>query len=519
MRTSWVQNRQNFISLAENDPQYEGVADVIHRGINRETGIGFFSLAGVPRICALKPITESEEGWFLGVIAPLPESTFRNSSTGLIVVGIVSFLLSIIAAVIASGFIKKPFEEAAQLKETAEANSRTKSKFLANMSHEMRTPMNVVIGLTDLMQEDEEITPAVKKNLDKINIAGNTLMGLINDVLDISKIEAGKLELIPVKYDTASLLNDIIVLNMIRIGEKPITFNLDINENLPQTLLGDDLRVKQIANNLLSNAFKYTMKGNVTLAVDCEYDSSDGVWISFRVSDTGIGIRAEDMVKLFGDYNQLDIKANRKIEGTGLGLSITKMFTEMMNGEISVQSEYGKGTTFNVRIYQGYVTDRRIGKTVVENLSSFRYSDKKKQAHEKLVRSDLNYASVLVVDDLQMNLDVAAGMLRKYKMQVDCVTTGQEAIDRVSAGEPVYNSIFMDHMMPGMDGIEATRKIRDLGTQYAQEIPVIALTANAVAGNEKMFLDNGFNAFLPKPFNTMLLNTIIEKWVRDKSKE
>jgi signal transduction histidine kinase len=522
VREAWVQNRHSFINLAKLDKQYEEAAGVIQRGVNGETGIGFFSVSGAPRICAMRPITGSEEGWFLGVIAPLPESPFRNSSTGLIVVGFVSFLLSIVAAIIASGFIKKPFEEVAELKEIAEANSKTKSEFIANMSHEMRTPMNVVIGLTELMKEDENIPSVARDNLDKINVAGTTLMGLINDVLDISKIEAGKMELMPEQYDVASLLNDVIALNMIRIGEKPITFKLDIDEDLPCNLYGDELRVKQILNNLLGNAFKYTKEGTVTLGINCQSEGQrhdDNVGLSFFISDTGIGIRKEDMAKLFTDYNQVDTKANRNIEGTGLGLSITKKFIKLMNGEISVESEYGKGSTFNVYISQGFVTDRPIGKETAERLSNFCYSDRKKGTREKLVRLKLDYARVLVVDDFSTNLDVAAGMLRKYKMQVDCVMSGQEAVDLIAAGTPEYDAIFMDHMMPGMDGIEATKIIRALGTKYAQEIPIIALTANAVAGNEQMFLENSFNAFIPKPFSATILDSVIQQWVRDKSKE
>jgi CheY-like chemotaxis protein/anti-sigma regulatory factor (Ser/Thr protein kinase) len=386
----------------------------------------------------------------------------------------------------------------------------------------MRTPMNVIVGLTDLMLEDVDISSTAKNNLEKINTAGNTLVGLINDVLDISKIEAGKLDLMPVQYEVASLLNDIITLNVIRIEEKPIAFKLDIDESLPSFLFGDDLRVKQILNNLLSNALKYTKEGTVKLGVEYLHEGrrhDDKAWISFNISDTGIGIRNKDIVRLFTDYNQVDTHANRQIEGTGLGLSITKKFVDLMGGEISVESEYGKGSTFRVRICQGFVTDKTIGKETIENLCSFRYSDKHKRIHEKLVRSDLSYARVLVVDDLTTNLDVAAGMLRKYKMQVDCVTSGQEAIDLIAGGEPIYNAIFMDHMMPGMDGMEATAAIRALGTDYAQNIPIIALTANVIAGNEQVFLDNGFNAFLPKPFNVMLLDSIIQRWVRNKSKK
>jgi CheY-like chemotaxis protein len=322
----------------------------------------------------------------------------------------------------------------------------------------------------------------------------------------------------PVQYDVASNVNDVIALNMIRIEDKPITFELDINENLPVSLFGDDLRIKQILNNLLSNAFKYTQKGTITWGIDSQRDA-DNVWVTFYIKDTGIGIRGEDLEKIFSDYNQVDTHANRKIEGTGLGLSITKKLVELMDGEITVESEYGKGTTFRVRIRQGFVTDTTIGKVTAENLSSFRYSDKKKLTHEKLMRPNLSYAKVLLVDDLPTNLDVAAGMLRKYKMQVDCVTSGQDAIDHISAGEPHYDAVFMDHMMPGMDGVEATALIRALGTNYAENVPVIALTANAVAGNEQMFLDKGFNAFLPKPFNAMLLDSIVQRWVRDKSRE
>jgi CheY-like chemotaxis protein len=349
-------------------------------------------------------------------------------------------------------------------------------------------------------------------------------MGLINDVLDISKVEAGKLDLMQMPYDVASLLNDLTTLNIIRIGQKPITFNLNINESLPCTLIGDDLRVKQILNNLLGNSFKYTRQGTVTLGVDWEktdelgINNEESVFLSFTISDTGIGIREEDLSKLFADYNQVDTKANRTIEGTGLGLSITKKLVGLMGGEISVESEYGKGTTFRVRIRQGYATDKPMGKETVKNLSSFQFTNPKKSPKEKLVRVDLSYARVLVVDDFPTNLDVSAGMLRKYKMKVDCILTGQDAVNRIAAGTPVYNAVFMDHMMPVMDGIEATALIRGLDTEYAKNVPIIALTANAVAGNEQMFLANGFSAFLSKPINLMALDAVLHKWVKDREK-
>jgi len=397
--------------------------------------------------------------------------------------------------------------------EEAKSASEAKSRFLANMNHEMRTPMNVIVGLTDLMLEDNEAPPATKENIKKINTAANTLMGLINDVLDISKIEAGKLELMPVQYEMASLLNDIITLNTIRIKDKPITFKLDINEKLPCVLYGDDLRVKQIANNLLSNAFKYTKSGTVTLGVSCERGGGEDVWLSIYVSDTGIGIREDDMKKLFSDYNQVDTRANRQVEGTGLGLSITKKLVELMDGEISVKSEYGVGSTFTLRVRQRFVNDKYIGEETAKSLCSFRYTDIKKQAHEKFVRSDLSNVSVLAVDDIDINLEIVAAMLGKYNMNVDCVLSGQEAIDKIKLGEPVYSAIFMDHMMPGMDGMEATAKIRAIGTEYAKKVPIIAITANAMAGNEQMFLENGFQAFLPKPVNTVDLDAVVKKFI------
>ena len=397
----------------------------------------------------------------------------------------------------------------------ARSASDAKSRFVANMSHEMRTPMNVIVGLTDLLIEEDNTPGDIKETLRKINTAGNTLMGLINDVLDISKIEAGKLELTPVQYDLASLLNDIVTLNIIRIGSKPIAFSLDVSEDLPMTLLGDDLRVKQILNNLLSNAFKYTKEGSVVLGMSCERDG-DNVWARVYVRDSGMGIREEDIPKLFTDYNQVDTRANRKIEGTGLGLSITKKFVELMGGTITVESVYGKGTTFIARIRHGFVDDRAIGKEIAENLRNLHYSDKKKLAREKLNRPDLSHARVLVVDDFPTNLDVAAGMLRKYKMQVECVDNGLEAVRRIAGGEPCYDAVFMDHMMPEMDGIEATERIRAIDNEhaeYAGHVPIIALTANAVAGNEQMFLEKGFNAFLSKPINIMTLDGIVKRFL------
>jgi len=408
----------------------------------------------------------------------------------------------------------------AALKEAQDAN-RAKSHFLANMSHEMRTPLNAIIGLSELTLEDEAMSEEVRENLIKISNSGATLLSTVNDILDISKIEAGKFELIPVDYDTPSLINDTVTQSIMRIGEKPIQFFLDISENLPARLHGDDLRVKQIMNNLLSNAFKYTREGHVELKVSCEREGdSDTVWMTVQVSDTGIGIKKEDIKRLFTDYAMMDVESNRKIEGTGLGLTITKNIAEMMDGFINVDSEYGKGSVFMAKLRQKYVTDVVIGPELANSLKNFRYIDQKRRRNSRMARVNLSYAKVLIVDDVPTNLDVAKGMLKPYKMQVDCVTSGQEAIDAIRAEKVKYNAILMDHMMPGMDGIKATHIIREeIGTEYAKTVPIIALTANAIVGNEEMFLKNGFQAFIAKPIEMSRLDAVIRQWVRDKELE
>ncbi|MCL2124507.1 MAG: ATP-binding protein [Oscillospiraceae bacterium] len=400
----------------------------------------------------------------------------------------------------------------------AQRANNAKSDFLANMSHEMRTPLNAVIGLSGLSLESGMLSEEDNSNIEKVYSAGTTLLNIVNDILDISKIEAGKLELVPVNYDVPSLINDTITQNILRIGDKPISFSLDISEKLFGRLYGDELRIKQIMNNLLSNAIKYTNSGTVELGVSSVRDG-DKVWLTITVKDTGSGIREEDMADLFSDYAQMDIESNRKIEGTGLGLPITKRLVEIMEGTIGVESEYGKGSVFTVRLAQKYIDASIIGANVVENLKNFHYTDNKRDRNVRFTRISLPYARVLVVDDDATNLVVARGLMKPYEMQVDCVESGQQAIEAILAEEGRYNAVFMDHMMSGMDGIEAMLKIREIDSEYARKVPIIALTANATIGNEEMFLDKGFQAFLTKPIDIPRLDEVIRRWVRDKEKE
>ena len=395
----------------------------------------------------------------------------------------------------------------------------SKSAFLSRMSHEMRTPLNAVIGLSELLLDTDTLTKETSETVEKIHNSGRMLLGTINDILYISKVESGKFDLIPREYDVPSFINDTITFNVLRIGEKPIRFILNIDPNLPSKLFGDELRVKQIFNNLLSNAFKYTEKGTVEWSISGKQEG-DKVWLTGAVKDSGIGIRPEAKDKIFLDYVQVDVKRNYKIEGTGLGLSITKMLVEAMNGTISVESEYGKGSAFTVRFCQQFVNGIPIGNEVVENLKYFHYVETKRNRVAKSLQVQLPYARVLVVDDVLVNLDVAKGMLKPYGMTIDCVTGGQEAVDLIREETVRYNAIFMDHMMPGMDGIEATRIIRnEIRTEYAETVPIIALTANAVIGNEELFLKNGFQAFLSKPIDISRLNKVINRWIRDEKQE
>jgi signal transduction histidine kinase/DNA-binding response OmpR family regulator len=396
----------------------------------------------------------------------------------------------------------------------AEASDRAKSEFLATMSHEIRTPLNAIMGIAQIKMQEQTMPDSGIDALEKIYSSGSNLLGIINDILDMSKIETGKLELHPIEYDLPSLINDAVQLNIIRIGSKPLEFNLDIDENLPSKLYGDELRIKQILNNLISNAIKYTEKGNVKLSFGFEITGSD-INLRFTVEDTGQGMKPEDKARLFTEYSRFNIDENRTTEGTGLGLSITKRLVDMMDGTIEAESEYSKGSIFTVTVKQGLVADSPpIGAEITENLRRFAYRSEIMRERRKIVRNVMPYGSALVVDDVETNLFVAEGFLSPYKLQIETANSGFETIDKINDGK-TYDIIFMDHMMPKMDGIETVAKLRKGGYTGA----IVALTANALVGNGEMFTESGFDSFISKPIDVHRLDEILIKFICERYPE
>ena len=400
-----------------------------------------------------------------------------------------------------------------EMEEAAQNANKAKSAFLSTMSHEIRTPMNAIMGIAEIQLHNESIDKGVREGLERIYNSGDMLLGIINDILDLSKIEAGKLELHVYRYETVSLISDTAQLNMMRIGSKPIEFELEIDENLPLDLLGDELRVKQIFNNILSNAFKYTEKGMVKMKVTSVpvEGRKDMVTLIARISDTGQGMSKEQMDGLFEEYARFNQESNRSTEGTGLGMSITRNLVSLMDGEMTIESEPGKGSVFTVYLPQRRVGSARIGKEIADNLHSFRSRSRAQMKRMQITRDPMPYGSVLIVDDVETNIFVATGLLSPYALRLDSTYSGYGVIEKIKGGKE-YDIILMDHMMPKMDGVETTKILREMG--YTR--PIVALTANAVAGQSDYFLENGFDGYISKPIDIRQLNSVLNKLIRDK---
>jgi len=408
---------------------------------------------------------------------------------------------------------EKEYQEKLQniAQQEQEAN-QLKSRFLATMSHEIRTPLNVILGIMEIQLQKDDNPPDTQEALEQIYESGSLLLNIINDILDFSKIAEGKMEIVPFRYDIPSLINDTAQMNYMRCDSRPIEFIVSVDPDTPMDLIGDGLRVKQVLNNLLSNAFKYTKEGEVELSVYSEpADSDEDVIIVFKIRDTGQGISEDHVGRLFQDYMRINNDINRSIMGTGLGLSITKRLLNLMKGEISVDSQPGKGSVFTVRLPQRRYGDAVCGADNVQRLRDFSFNSNVITKKTQIVREYMPYGKVLIVDDVKSNLFVARGLLAPYGLHIDSIDSGIEAVEKIRKGS-VYDIIFMDHMMPEMDGIEAAKLIRGMG--YTR--PIVALTANAIAGQAQMFLENGFDAFISKPIDTRKLNSVLKDFIRDK---
>lgn len=394
-------------------------------------------------------------------------------------------------------------ERLKQAADAAVSAGKAKSQFLAQMSHEIRTPINAVLGMNEMIlreTEDEEI----REYSENIKSAGNTLLTVINSILDFSKIEDGKMEIIPVRYDTGSVINDLINMISDKAEKKGLDLKLEIDENLPRILYGDDVRIRQVITNLLTNAVKYTPQGSVTLKIK-EIDRSNengDIVLKVEVTDTGIGIRKEDMGKLFDSFQRLDEEKNRNIEGTGLGISIVQKLLLMMGSRLNVSSVYGEGSNFNFALTQKIVEAEPIGNYELRRQKSL---EKKEQNYIYAPE-----AKLLIVDDNQMNLKVASGLLKRSGMQIDTITSGKECIKM--AQEKAYDVIFLDHMMPEMDGFETLKELKEhpgcnVGT------PVVAMTANAIVGAREEYLGAGFDDYIAKPIVINELEKVLQRYL------
>jgi signal transduction histidine kinase/HPt (histidine-containing phosphotransfer) domain-containing protein/ActR/RegA family two-component response regulator len=381
----------------------------------------------------------------------------------------------------------------------ADAESRSKSSFLARMSHEIRTPMNTIIGMSELAERAWGRPDGVKYIQD-IKGAGANLLSIINEILDYSRMESGVTEIANECYSTASLLNDVSAIARVRLGEKPVHFDVDVDADIPAFLIGDEVRVRQVLLQLLSNAIKYTENGFIKFTARFEYVGINEIKLIFVVSDSGVGIKNEEIEGLFGGFSKLDVARNGYVEGVGLGLTIARNVCRALEGDIAVTSEYGRGSTFTATIRQGVEGDRLLGRLDETAASS---TDVGVCFHAPDVR-------VLVVDDMATNLNVMEGLLAPYDLRVSTCASGEKAVELVRERE--FNLVFMDHMMPGMDGVEATAAIRALGGNFTG-LAIVALTANAVSGMREMFLENGFNDFLSKPIEVTKLDAMLKKWI------
>ena len=401
--------------------------------------------------------------------------------------------------------LKETMVELEDAKEEAQKENASKSQFLANMSHEIRTPINAILGMNEMILRESEEN-SIQEYAQNIQSASEDLLSIVNEILDFSKVASGKMELVPVEYDVAALIRDCSTIVETRAAGKDLRLEVSCDESTPSKLCGDATRIRQIISNLLTNAVKYTPSGTITFRIRWAREK-EGIKLIASVEDTGIGISEENQKRLFDTFERFDMEKNRNIEGTGLGLSITKQLVDLMKGEIGVYSELGKGSLFYVEIPQKVVSMEPIGKLNQEVNVEQTKVDKEKYHAPK--------AKILVVDDVRMNVRVIQSLLKRTKIQIDTATSGKECL--ALAAENTYDLILLDHMMPEMDGVETFQKLREDTTGLNYATPVIALTANAIAGAKEEYKKLGFDDYLSKPMKGEELEEMIQTYLpKDK---
>ncbi|MBE5859819.1 MAG: response regulator [Butyrivibrio sp.] len=459
-------------------------------------------------VISYTPLT-SMDTWFLLSYIPAKELKANNSVVDWLLLGIVTLGLMVLLGF--NYLVLKLYNiKLAEAAEAANQANAAKSHFLSTMSHDIRTPMNAILGLNEMIFRNSREEEIISYS-ESIRTAGITLLGIINDILDFSKIEAGKMDIICVDYYFASMLNDLVNMVQGKAQEKGLLFNLDIDRNIPMILHGDEIRIKQIITNILSNAVKYTKEGSITFKVESEKieKEPDSIRLKVSVSDTGIGIKPENMNNLFKAFERIDENRNRNIEGTGLGMSIAQSFLAMMGSHIEVESEYGKGSTFSFELVQGVKDFSPIGNYEEAFKNGILHREKYRE------RFTAPEARILVVDDNPVNLTVFANLLKRTKVQIDSANSGDEAILLWKSRS--YDIVFLDHMMPDKDGIETLKEMKGITDTPNAKVPVICLTANAISGMRKMYISAGFDDYITKPIDPDYLEELLLKYLpKDK---
>ncbi len=437
-----------------------------------------------------------------------------------IVIRIISLYLVQILMIVLIKRQKKMQKLIEQKMQEAETAGHAKEDFLANMSHEIRTPMNAIIGMVELALRDEQLTGQEKDYLYNIQAAGEDLLSIIDDILDVTKIDSGDLEITEEEYEIMSIVHDVMNVIQVMLGEKDVKLLIDIDPNIPTGLKGDGVRIKQIMMNLLGNAVKYTEKGEIHLKLEREPLEGQDTRINLKVSvsDTGIGISEEQMPDLFTVFKQANSRRNRSAGGSGLGLAISRKLVELMHGTVDAESELGKGSTFIFTVPQEVTDDRPCidvnSQTTMQSMMEKEAHKKERQKRKKAGRQitfTAPDARILIVDDNKVNLKVAEGLLRPYHMNVETADSGSRAIEMIQSGQ--FDLVFMDHMMPVMDGVDATKIIREMQGEYFQKVAIIALSANAVRGAKEMFLEAGMNDFVAKPIEMRIMDRTLRRWL------